>query len=78
MAPAWNLLRLSSEEMLMNAQNEASKKSRQWVCQFERFAHFATMWTGSSWAFALALFTVIFWAKFMHFEQAPDVATSQI
>ena len=28
---------------------------------FERFAHWATYWTGSSWAFTLALLAIIIW-----------------
>src|SRR5262249_10898059 len=28
---------------------------------FERFAHWATCWTGSSWAFTLALLAIIIW-----------------
>src|SRR5262245_16781003 len=29
---------------------------------FERFAHLSTVWTGSTWAFILALLTIVVWA----------------
>src|SRR5919199_5773820 len=40
----------------------AKKKQRGFGEMMERFSHLATKWTGSSWAFIIALAIIIVWA----------------